>query len=136
MQKILRRSNLISWGTSFVAIAFGIMTIKSGGFALFGGQAGKAFAGNYVPFVLWFNFIAGFFYVITGIGLLFKQPWAIKLALMITLLTVIIFIALGIYIMSGGLYESRTIGAMGLRLFVWFFIYILSAYLMFENKEF
>ncbi len=33
---------------------------------LFDGEAARTAAGAYVPLVLWFNFIAGFAYVITG----------------------------------------------------------------------
>ena len=50
---------------SIVAIIFGLLTIVSGGGALFG----KADMGAVVPFVLWFNFFAGFAYVVAGFGL-------------------------------------------------------------------
>ena len=36
---------------------------------LFGGEAARAAAGQFMPFVLWFNFIAGFAYVVAGVGL-------------------------------------------------------------------
>ncbi len=58
-----------TWAISLVAVAFGLLTIKEGGTILFGGEAARAAAGNYVPFVLWFNFLAGFAYVVAGIGL-------------------------------------------------------------------
>jgi hypothetical protein len=38
--------------------------------ALFGTEATRAAAGNAVPFVLWFNFLAGFAYILAGLGLL------------------------------------------------------------------
>ena len=37
------------------AILFGVLTILSGGQALFGGEAARAAVGAAVPFVLWFN---------------------------------------------------------------------------------
>lgn len=37
-----------------VAVVFGVLTIMSGGRALFGGAAARAAMGNAVPFVLWF----------------------------------------------------------------------------------
>ncbi|MEO7200530.1 MAG: hypothetical protein ABIY56_10000, partial [Dokdonella sp.] len=43
---------------SAIAIAFGLLTIKEGGAVLFFDGAGREAAGNYVPFVLWFNFLA------------------------------------------------------------------------------
>ena len=60
-----------------VAVVFGILTVVSGGRALFGG----ADMGAVVPFVLWFNFLAGFVYVIAGLGLWSGRPWARRLSL-------------------------------------------------------
>jgi len=57
-----RRGWLIS-SLSIVAIQFGLMTIKEGGAVLLGNEAAVAAAGNYVPFVLWFNFLSGFAYI-------------------------------------------------------------------------
>ena len=59
-----------------IAIAFGLVTIKEGGTVLFGNEAARTAAGNYVPFVLWFNFLAGFAYVIAGAGLWLQRRWA------------------------------------------------------------
>ena len=42
-----------------IAIAFGLLTLKSGGAVLFIDGAGRVAAGNYVPFVLWSNFLLG-----------------------------------------------------------------------------
>jgi hypothetical protein len=76
-------------------------------------------AGNYVPFVLWFNFLAGFFYVLAGVGLWFKQRWAVWLAGAILIATLVVFALFGLHIYSGGLYEFRTVMAMSLRSLVW-----------------
>ena len=61
---------------SMIAIGFGLLTIKAGGAILFGGDAAREAAGNYVPFVLWFSYLAGFAYVITGAGLWIQTRWA------------------------------------------------------------
>ncbi len=104
---------------SLVAILFGIVTVKSGGMVLFTeGEAHQA-AGNYVPFVLWFNFTAGFVYITAGIGLWLQRSWAALLAIIIAVATLLVFIALGVHIYSGGAYEMRTIGAMSMRSIIW-----------------
>lgn len=54
---------------SLFAILFGLLTLKEGGFVLFFDGPAREAAGSYVPFVLWFNFSAGFAYVAAGIGL-------------------------------------------------------------------
>lgn len=104
---------------ALVAIAFGLLTIKEGGSVLFGDAAARTAAGNYVPFVLWFNFIAGFAYVVAGIGLWLLQRWAVWLAVSIAAATALTFAAFGAHIVSGGAYEQRTVIAMSLRTLVW-----------------
>lgn len=117
-----RNKKVIAFTLGLLAIGFGVMTIKSGGFALFGGVEGKDFAGRYVPFVLWFNFIAGFFYVISGIGIILKTKWALKSSIALAALTLLVFLTLGIHIFLGNPYETRTIGAMSIRTIFWIFI--------------
>lgn len=104
---------------AIVAVLFGLMTIISGGAILFAGGAMLEFAGDYVPFVLWFNFIAGFAYVVAGVGLYLWRGWAINLSLLIAFSTLIAFAGFGIHILNGGVYEPRTLGAMVLRSGVW-----------------
>ena len=101
-----------------VAVAFGIVTIIVGGKTLFGGPAERAAAGNIVPFVLWFNFIAGFAYVVAGCGVSYG-PWAAQLSAAIAIGTVAVFVAFGIHILLGGEFEIRTVGAMTIRSIVW-----------------
>lgn len=109
-----------------IALLFGLLTIKSGGSVLFGPEASKLAAGNAVGFVLWFNFMAGFLYVIAGIGLWMEKGWAVWLAGLIALLTALVFIAFGVHISGGGLYENRTIAAMTLRFTLWTFIFFFA----------
>lgn len=106
-------------GVSVFAMLFGLLTIKEGGSVLFvDGEARRA-AGNYVPFVLWFNFLAGFIYVIGGAGLWLRQRWAVWLAFLIAGATLLVFSAFGIHILLSGAFESRTIVAMSLRTGLW-----------------
>ncbi len=119
---------------SLVAIVFGLVTIKAGGMVLFTvGEAHQA-AGNYVPFVLWFNFLAGFAYITVGIGLWLQRSWAALLALLIALFTLLVFIGLGGHIYAGGTYEMRTIGAMSMRSIIWMGIALIT-YLIGRNHS-
>lgn len=104
---------------SLVAIAFGLLTIKEGGAVLFVDGAGRAAAGHYVPFVLWFNFIAGFAYVVAGIGLWMRKRWAMWLAIGIAAATALTFAAFGVHVFAGGAWEKRTLIAMSARTLVW-----------------
>ncbi len=114
------------WITTIIAVVFGVMTIKSGGSVLFIDGEARHAAGNYVDFVLWFNFFAGFFYVATGIGIWLEKVWASAGAITIAALTLLVFAAFGTHIYYGGDYEQRTVAAMTLRSVVWIAIAIMS----------
>ena len=100
-------------------IVFGIVSIFSAGRALFGGVAARAAVGDAVPFVLWFNFLAGFAYVAAGAGLIVWRRWAAFLAAGVAVATLAVFAAFAGHVMAGGAYEMRTVGAMSLRSLVW-----------------
>lgn len=104
---------------SLIAIGFGLLTIREGGAVLFHDGAARAAAGNYVPFVLWFNFLAGFAYVIAGVGLWMRRRWAVGLAIVIAAATALTFSAFGVHVYFGGAWEHRTLIAMSLRTLVW-----------------
>ncbi|HEX6632801.1 MAG TPA: hypothetical protein VF038_02470 [Usitatibacter sp.] len=104
---------------SIVAVVFGLLTIKEGGSVLFGGEEARRAAGAYVPFVLWFNFLAGFAYVAAGIGLWGRHRWAAALAFAIAGGTLLTYLMFGVHVATGGAYEKRTVFAMALRSAVW-----------------
>lgn len=111
-----------SWGlvtVAAIAVLFGVLTIVSGGRALFGTAEARAAVGDAVPFVLWFNFLAGFAYVVAGVGLFFRQPWAVQLSVAILFATIFVMIAFAAHLLLGGAYEMRTVAAMSLRTVVW-----------------
>lgn len=110
------------WLVVIIAVGFGVLTIKSGGAVLFtDGEAHQA-AGDYVGFVLWFNFYAGFAYIMAGLGLWLRKNWATTLAIAIAVTTLLVFAAFGIHVLMGGNYEVRTVVAMSLRSVIWIVI--------------
>lgn len=101
------------------AAPFGILTLISGGSALFGSAAARAAVGHAVPFVLWFNFLSGFVYVLAGIGLFLWKRWAAQLSALLAIAILAVFAAFGWHVAWGGAFEVRTVGAMILRSTVW-----------------
>lgn len=104
---------------ALVAVFFGFATIRAGAQVLFGDGAARQAAGQYVGFVLWFNFLAGFAYVIAGTGMWMRRRWARWLAAGIAAATLLVFAAFGVHIATGGGWEQRTLAAMTLRSVVW-----------------
>jgi len=114
-----RRSSFIRWSAGAIAVAFGLATVISGGRVLFGGPAARSSAGDIVPFVLMFNFGAGFAYVAAGLGAVARRTWAARLAQGLAVATVLVFVAFGVHMAMGGSYEMRTVGAMTVRSAFW-----------------
>ena len=126
MALIKSDKTIVIWILTVIAILFGVLTIKSGGQVLFGGNSYQKAAGNYVLFVVWFNFLAGFVYLVAGAGIWACQHWAVWLSLLIVIATIIVFAFFGLHILEGGEYETRTVAAMSLRSLVWTSIFIFS----------
>lgn len=114
------------WVITVIAIVFGLLTIKSGGSVLFIDGIAREEAGNYVAFVLWFNFLAGFAYLIAGAGLFMQKTWAAWMSVFIVSATIIVFSLFGLHILNEGLYETRTVVAMSLRTVIWAIIATVS----------
>ncbi|MCR9285065.1 MAG: hypothetical protein NXH99_25450 [Rhodobacteraceae bacterium] len=118
IQRDLRRGTGLRMAGAAAAV-FGVMTVVSGGTVLFGGDQLSRLAGNVVSFVLWFNFLAGFAYVTTGIGLWFARGWARWMAIAILIGTAVVLCAFLVYVSQGGPHETRTLVALIFRTGFW-----------------
>lgn len=106
-------------GAAILALVFGALTIVSGGAVLFGGEAVRAGAGDVVPFVLWFNFLAGFAYVAAAWGIWTRATWAFPVSLAIAASTLAVAAVFAVVVAGGADFEMRTVGALILRFAVW-----------------
>ncbi len=82
-------------------------------------EEGRVAAGNYVPFVLWFNFLAGFLYIVAGVGILMRHSQALLIVKFLAVATLGVFILVLAHVALGGAYEVKTIIAMIFRGGVW-----------------
>lgn len=98
-------------------VVFGLMTLTKGGSVL--RQKPSERPAGVVPFVLRFNFIAGFFYIAAGVGAFLGRAWSFYLALALALATAAVFVAFGVHVVRGGSYMRKTFGAMTLRTTFW-----------------
>lgn len=117
METILKKPIWLKVLSVFIII-FGLATLKEGGTALFT-EAGKIKAGNYVPLVLWHNFIAGFFYLIAGIALFMQKSCTKRVSSLIAGTSILALIYLAVHIINGNAYEMRTVIAMTFRTAFW-----------------
>ncbi|SDQ15164.1 hypothetical protein [Pseudovibrio sp. Tun.PSC04-5.I4] len=109
------------WRRSFAlfAMIFGAMTLISGGSVLFGPVEAQAAAGDYMPVVLWCNFLAGFLYIGAAIGIWLQRNWGLGLSAFIIVATGLVALGFGFQVFQGVAYEMRTVGALALRIGVW-----------------
>lgn len=121
----MKPNRLLQW-LAVAALIFGLLTIVSGGRVLFGGAQARDEAGNIVPFVLWFNFAAGFIYVLAGVALLRARRWAAPAALLLAVSTVLVFLAFAAHIVAGGAFEARTAGALSIRSLFWIIVALVA----------
>ena len=106
-------------GVALLSMVFGLVTLISSSNVLFGPEVAREVAGAYVPFVVWFNFLAGFFYVLAGIGIWLERNWAFGLSALIAAATAATALAFGIQVLQGSAFEMRTVGALALRTGFW-----------------
>jgi hypothetical protein len=89
--------------------------------------------GNYVLFVVMANFIASILYLFAGYGILKKKLFTAKILYLSIAVLVAAFAGLLVHVYSGGIYETKTIGAMVFRIILTS-IFGIAAYFMINKK--
>jgi hypothetical protein len=105
--------------TNSVAIVlafFGLVTLFLSSSVIFDLFGVRAKEGNYVLFVVWANFLSSILYLFAAYGFIKANKWTIHLLGVSAILLIVAFIGLMIHINSGGIYETKTIGAMIFRI--------------------
>ena len=108
----------VLYTSAVILAAFGLLTLflsTSVIFDLFGIREKE---GNYVLFVVWSNFISSILYLLTVYGFAKSKKWTATLLGISTMILIAAFIGLKIHDNSGGVYETKTIGAMIFRIAV------------------
>jgi len=135
MNQISVSRPIVLWVLAAVAIVFGVLTIKSAYLVLFTTGTFHQQAGNYLPLVVWFNGIAGFLYVIAGLGLFKQKIWAVRVSIFLAISTLTVFALFGMHVSNGGLYEHRTVGAMSIRSALWIVIALVAWFKICKNSR-
>jgi hypothetical protein len=101
------------------AFVFGVITVAKAGNILFGPQSARDAVGDFVPYVVKFNLVAGFFYLLAAVGIWTGRIWALRVSGFIALATMVTAAFFAWHVFSGGAYEMQTVGALILRAGFW-----------------
>lgn len=110
--------NLLTYLTTATLAIFGFATFFASSAILLDLFGVRETEGNYVPFIVFTNFIVSLLYLVAVYGFLKNKILAIKLLLASLVILIVAFAGLWVHIWSGGLYETKTIGAMAFRIIV------------------
>ena len=101
-----------------ILTGFGLLTLFLSASVIFDLFGIRAKEGNYVLFIVWSNFISSILYLIASYGFVTSKRWTAKLLGVSTIILITALIGLFYHINSGGIYETKTIGAMIFRISV------------------
>lgn len=106
----------ISIIAAIILAGFGLLTLFLSSSVIFDLFGIRAKEGNYVLFIVWANFICSILYLSAAYGFIKSKKWTIKPLGISVLILIIAFIGLFYHINMGGIYETKTIGAMIFRI--------------------
>ncbi len=119
---------------AIILAAFGLLTLFLSSAVIFDLFGIRAKQGNYVLFVVWSNFISSFLYLFAAHGFVTIKKWTATLLGITLMILIASFIGLIIYAYSGGLHETKTIGAMVFRITVTL-VFAIFAYFIITKKK-
>lgn len=118
---------------SIALLLFALLTLFLSGSVIFDLFGIRAKEGNYVPVVVWANFISSALYLLAAYGIFKMKKWSVWLLAASVFILVAAFIGLKFHINSGGLYEAKTAKAMLFRIGITILIGIAS-YLILQKQ--
>lgn len=100
---------------ALILTAFGLLTLFLSSSVIFDLFGVRAKEGNYVPFVVWANFLSSLCYLFAAYGFIKSKKWTAPLLGISVTVLLFAFFGLLIHINADGIYETKTIGAMVFR---------------------
>lgn len=130
----MKLKTVFRYATALIIAAFGLLTLflsSSVVFDLFGIRAKE---GNYVLFVVVANLISSLLYLLTAYGIIVNKTWTTKVLSSSVFILLIAFAGLFVHINTGGIYETKTIGAMIFRISLTL-IFVAASFLLNKRKQ-
>jgi len=118
-----------------ILAAFGLLTLFLSTSVIFDLFGVRAKDGNYVLFIVWANFVSSLLYLFAVYGFIESKKWTAPL---LGISGIVLLLALGglfIHINAGGIYETKTIGAMAFRTTVTLVFSALAYFTISKNNK-
>lgn len=119
---------------AIVLTGFGLLTLFLSTSVIFDLFNVREREGNYVLFVVWSNFISSIIYLFAAYGILKRKKWTTLWLAASAGILIAALIGLKFHINAGGIYETKTAGAMIFRIGLTV-IFTNSSYFLFNNKK-
>ena len=126
--------NILKYITVAVLTGFGLLTFFLSISILLDLFGVREKEGNYVLFVVWTNFISSLIYLVAVYGFLKMKKWTTKLLASSFLILLLTFIGFLFYINSGGIHETKTVGALVFRMGLTL-VFITSSYFLINKNN-
>lgn len=112
----MKKNKVFRYVLGIVIIAFASVTVFMSSSVIFDWFGMRESQGDYVPFIVWTNFIAGLIYLISAFGFIKAKKWTFWILATTTVLLIFALIILVLYIDEGGIFKVETLWAMGFRI--------------------
>jgi len=126
--------NIFIYIVAALLAALGLVTLFLSSSVIFDFFDIREKEGNYVLFIVWANFISSILYLLSTYGMIKFRKWSFHLLVISLSILIVALIGLLIYIYTGGIYESKTIGAMIFRILLTFG-FATYTYFTFKKKK-
>jgi len=115
-------------------IAFALLTLFLSSSIIFDWFGIREKEGNYVLFVVWANFVCSLLYLFAAYGFLKQKKVTFHILSLSALILITALLGLYVHINSGGLYETKTIGAMVFRISITLAFVLLAYFKLIKGK--
>ena len=109
-------NKVLRYLSAIILIGFGLLTLFLSTSIIFDLFDIRAKEGNYVLFVVVSNLISSILYILAAYGFVKVKNWTKILLGIASVILIIAFVSLKVYISNGGIYETKTVSAMIFRI--------------------
>jgi hypothetical protein len=126
--------NIAKYAFIIALVGFGLLTLFLSSSVIFDWFGIRVREGNYVLFIVWANFVSSIIYLLSAYGFIKLKQWTTKLLVGSIIILIAALIGLFLHVNAGGLYETKTVGAMVFRISVTL-VFTISSYFFISKSN-